>query len=109
MKKENVYFLVKPNTFWRYGEVDINGNYPEYLLGNFDVNREYNFFMFEGKCNNDYYPDTVKEIFTGKKFNLTIYEDDMATIESDELGLYFNGVRNIKDIEIVPSKASGLL
>lgn len=120
----NKYFLVRPNSFWQYGEVDIEGNYPHVKLESFAVsedekiNSKFDYFIFEipykesGKKVT--YSNEAIELFTKSKFDVSIgrnieTNEDMVELKSDELGLYLNKPLMLSKIEVKPSKVSGLV
>jgi len=120
----NKYFLVRPNSFWQYGEVDIEGNYPHVKLENFTVseddkiNSKFNYLIFEIPCKQSgkkvTYSNEAIELFTKEKFDISIgrnieTNEDMVDIKSDELGLYLNKTLMLSKIEVKPSKVSGLV
>ena len=115
---ENVYFIVKPSDFWRFGEVDINGDYPRYFLNDFNVYPEFNYLIFKGSCKDKgemiEYPHVVRELFTGKKFDLEMKRNQETgekeiRLYSDELGIYQNKPKKLKSAECSCSKISGMI
>ena len=123
----NKYFLVRPSEFWKYDDVDINGEYPHTKVDNFKVsdnrklNSMYNYIMIEVPYKRNKIGDKMvrftsvgNEIFTGSKFFVeVIYNPDTDENEvnlcSDELGLYLNQPIALNRVIIKNSKVSGLI
>ena len=116
---KNVYLLVKPSEFIRYDGLDIDGNYPGAALNDFEVEEELNYLMFEASCETPEegkirFPETIKELFTGKKFDLEIKKNPNTDkkevmIKSDELGLYQNSPLELNQVRQKASKIAGML
>ena len=118
----NKYFMVRPSDFWRYDDVDIEGNYPVVNITDFNIceneelNSKFNYLFFEVPCrrNGTVYESEITEIISKYRFTLEINknpdtEKNEANIYSDELGLYLKKPIALENIEVVGSKVSGLL
>lgn len=117
------YFMVRPNEFWEYDYVDINGEYPHVNVDDFALsknkktNSEFNYLIFEVPCKEGRrvkYGNEAIELFTGNKFDLTVVRDpetneDIMDLKSDELGLYLSKPLSIDEVVVKNSKVSGLI
>ncbi len=115
------YFFVKPSSFFRLGDIDIDGNFEYVPCQDFDVEepRE-NFLIFEveyydNESGRDYYI-VCREKVTGEKFTLDVRNrtnrktrqiEPTIVLESSHLGLY-SRVLPLDSIEDQPSRVSGL-
>ena len=123
----NKYFLIRPNEFWKYDDVDVNGEYPHIKVDNFKVsdnkelNSMYNYFMIEVPYKRNKIGDQVirfssvgKEIFTGSKFYVEVVyhqelNENQVSLFSEELGLYLIHPIPLKEVITKNSKVSGLI
>ena len=120
----NKYLLVKPSEFWRYDEVNIEGEYPHVTLDDFNLEEEemgnnFNYLFFEVPCKErtigkTKYSNEATEIFTNRKFHFEIIKNEMTGEEeilvySDELGLYLTKPLVAEEVFTKSSKVSGLV
>lgn len=122
----NKYFLVRPSAFWRYEDVDIEGNYPRVGVEDFVVseddalNNKFNYLIFEVPYkesrlgNKIKYASQARELITGQKFDLIIGKgsesnEDMVILKSKTLGMYLKKPLKLNSIQTKSSKVSGLV
>ena len=116
------YFLVKPSSFSRIGEINIDGEYEYVQCEDFNVtDPKENYLIFEVRYEeNDgvrYYYEVCKELITRARFNLNIEnrrkrksseEVLTAVLTSENIGLY-SKVLPLESIEVKSSRVSGLI
>ena len=115
------YLLVKPSEFWKYGSVDINGDYPHTSVEDFNIDSRFNCFMIElshGKRVEDgkEYLKAANILLTNEfdtKLDVVFGKNDKneRTVEfkSDSLGLYSKNPIVINEVKCIPSKISGMM
>lgn len=119
MKKN--YLLVQPTAFYKYGSVDIDGNYPKVGIENFNVEDKMNYVMIE--------LSSPKNIEVGKEYLKTatilltnefdnkldaVYsmneEGKLAvSLKSDTIGLFTKHPLIVEDVKCIPSKIPGMM
>ena len=116
------YFFVKPSSFVRLGDINIDGEFEYVNCKDFEVNNpKENYMIFEVRYV-DYvdgreYETTCRELVSRRRFNVDVEtrinhktneRKTTVILGSDEIGLY-SDVLPLEDILVRPSRAAGLL
>ena len=111
------YFIVRPSDFWRYGPVDLNGDYEHVDIEDFDLDPRFNCLMFKvpftALKNGMIVPGSeATEITTGSKFEVSFFRNSNmeydGKIKSNKRGLYSKRL-SLKDVLCKSSKISGMV
>ena len=114
MNKE--YFFVKPSSFYRLGNINIDGDFEKKQCEDFKVkNPKENFIIFEVSYDKvkdvKVFSDFATEVITGKRFNLGFKRTEEEKLKvwlcNNELGLRSSALA-LESVEELPRRVSGL-